>query len=177
VAEYHFEVGIAGGLSDEQLDQLAELGCDDATFSTTGELSFAEFDREAPSLLEAITSAIDTIESVDGLFVMKVGPEDLVWASEIAERAGRSRSSVNMLIKGQRGPGNFPAPTSHSTRNPLWRWSEVETWFAQYEGRQPDMETPAVIEALNGALQARLGMRHSSHPAPLRKVIRDLIAS
>jgi hypothetical protein len=75
VATYHFEVGIEGGLSDEQLDQLAERGCDDATFSTSGQLSFADFDREAPSLLEAIMSAIDAIESVDSLFVMKVGPE------------------------------------------------------------------------------------------------------
>jgi hypothetical protein len=177
VATYHFEVGIEGALSDEQLDQLAERGCDDATFSTSGQLSFADFDREAPSLLEAIMSAIDAIESVDSLFVMKVGPEELVWASAIAEQMDRSRSSANMLIKGQRGPGNYPAAASHSPRNPLWRWSEVEAWFADYEGRQPDVETPAVVEALNGALQARLGMRHSSQPAPLRKVIRGLIAS
>src|SRR5437762_2493686 len=81
---------------------------------------------------------VEAVESVDGLEVVHVDPDELVWASEIAQRTGRSRQSVDQLIKGQRGPGNFPAPARHATRNPLWRWSEVEAWFAAYQGREAD---------------------------------------
>jgi len=76
-------------------------------------------------------------------------PDELVWASEIASRTGRSRQSIDMLIRGRRGPGDFPAPASHATRNPLWRWSEVDAWFAAYEGRAAETERSAVIGAIN----------------------------
>jgi len=101
-----------------------------------------------------------------------------VWAAEIAERTERSRQNVDQLIKGQRGPGDFPAPASHATRNPLWRWSEVEAWFAQYEGREADTERSVVIGALNGALQARHGLRSDlANAKQLRQAARHLIAS
>ncbi|MDX6299926.1 MAG: hypothetical protein QOF53_1140, partial [Nocardioidaceae bacterium] len=44
------------------------------------------------------------------LEVLHVDPDELVWASEIAERTGRTRQSVDQLIKAQRGPGGFPIP-------------------------------------------------------------------
>src|SRR5438270_5209161 len=176
--EHTFELTIDGELTDERLDALFEAGCDDATFSTKGTLTFAAFDREAPTLLDAVISAIEAVESVDGLEVVHVDPDELVWASEIAQRTGRSRQSVDQLIKGQRGPGNFPAPTSHATRNPLWRWSEVEAWFALYEGREPDIQHSVVIGALNGALQARHGLRREvANSKQLRRAVRHLIAS
>ena len=50
---------IKGELSDDRLDALFEAGCDDATFSTGGGVTFAAFDREAPSLLDAVLSAIE----------------------------------------------------------------------------------------------------------------------
>jgi hypothetical protein len=177
MAEHHFELTIRGALSDARLDALFEAGCDDATFSTKGDLTFGAFDREALTLLEAIVSAIAAVESVEGLEVIHVDPDELVWASEIADRTGRTRQSVDMLIKGRRGPGGFPAPASHATRNALWRWSEVEAWFARYEGRQADTERSAVVGAINGALEARHGLRSSKHSVPLRRALRQLIAS
>lgn len=66
------------------------------------ELIFGAFDREAPTLLDALVSAIGAVESVEGLEVLHIEPDELVWASEIAERTGRTRQSVDMLIKGQR---------------------------------------------------------------------------
>jgi predicted DNA-binding transcriptional regulator AlpA len=176
MTEHHFTLTFRGALTDARLDALFEAGCDDATFSTKGELTFGEFDREAPSLLDAVVSAIAAVESV-GVEVLHVDPDELVWASEIAERTGRSRQSIDMLIRGQRGPGNFPAPASHATRNPLWRWSEVEAWFAAYEGRPADSERSAVLGALNGALEARHGVRSSTQSAPLRRAVRQLLAS
>lgn len=177
MAEHHFELTIRGALTDARLDALFEAGCDDATFSTKGDLTFGAFDREAPTLLEAVVSAIASVESIEGLEVLHIDPDELVWASEIAERTGRTRQSVDMLIKGLRGPGGFPAPASHATRNPLWRWLEVEAWFARYEGRQADTERSAVIGAINGALEVRHGLRNSKQSVPLRRALRQLLAS
>lgn len=177
MADQHFEVTIRGTLTDSLLDALFEAGCDDATISNKGELIFADFDREAPSMLDAVISAISDVESVAGLEVLHVDPDELVWASEIAKRLGRTRQSVDQLIKGQRGPGGFPAPASHMTRNPLWRWSEVETWFAGYEGREPQTERSTVLGAINGALQARQGLRGSDEAVPLRRALKQLIGS
>lgn len=177
MAEHHFTFTIGGVLTDARLDALVRAGCDDATFSSKGELTFAEFDREAETLMDAVVSAVVAVESIDGSEVLHVDPDELVWASEIAERTGRSRQSVDMLIKGKRGPGGFPPPASHATRNPLWRWSEVEQWFAGYEGREADSERSAVLGAINGALQTRHALRSSSQAAPLQRAVRKLIAS
>lgn len=78
-----------------------------------------------------------------------------MWASEIAERLGRTRQSVDMLVRAKRGPGGFPSPVSGNVRNPLWRWADVEAWFAAYESRCVDTERAAVVGAVNGALEAR----------------------
>jgi predicted DNA-binding transcriptional regulator AlpA len=178
MGEHSFQLTIRGALSDELLDRLFEAGCDDATFSTKGDLTFADFDREAESLVDAVTSAIESVESIDDLEVLHIDPDELVWAAEIADRSGRSRQNVDQLVKGQRGPGDFPAPASHATRNPLWRWSEVEAWFARYEEREPDIQRSVVIGALNGALQARHGLRSEvSNAKQLRQAVRHLIAS
>lgn len=175
--EHDFELTIQGALTDARLDALVDAGCDDATFATKGDLTFADFTREAPTMLDAIISAIRAIETVDGLEVLHVDPDELVWAAEIAQRTGRTRQSVDQLIKGQRGPGGFPSPATHATRNPLWRWSEVETWFATYEGRQPDTERSIVIGAINGTLQARHGLRSAPQTTRLRQALKQLLAS
>jgi len=177
MTEHHFTLTIAGPLDDARLDALFDAGCDDATLSTKGNFTFCEFDREAPSLLDAVISAIDDVESVDSAEVIHVDPDELVWASEIAQRTGRSRQSIDMLIRGQRGPGGFPDPVSHAARNPLWRWSEVEAWFATYQDRPTDFERSAVLGAINGALQVRHSLRSSAQTAPLRQAISQLLAS
>lgn len=176
--EHNFQLTISGAITDDRLDALVEAGCDDATFSSKGDLTFADFDREAASLLDAVTSAIADVETVPGLEVLHVDPDELVWAAEIAERTGRTRQNVDQLIRGQRGPGAFPPPASHATRNPLWRWSEVEAWFASYEGREPETERSLVVGGLNGALQARHSLRGNPAGAKgLRRAFEHLIAS
>ena len=177
MAEHNFTLTIQGTYSDAVLDALFEAGCDDATISHKGELIFAEFDREADSLLDAVLTAIADVESVAGLAALHVAPDDLVWASEIAERLGRTRQSVDLLIKGHRGPGGFPAPASHATRNPLWRWSDVEAWFERYDGRPADAERSAVLGAINGALQARHSARSSHDEKQLVDAVQHLVAS
>lgn len=175
--EHHLELTVCGQLTDVRLDTLFEAGCDDATFSAKGDLTFAVFDREASIMLDAVPSAMEAVESVEGLEVLRVDPDELVWASEIAQRTGRTRQSVDQLVKAQRGPGGFPAPATHATRNPLWRWSEVEEWFAAYEGREPYTGQSSVLAAINGALQARHGLQSAAKPVILRRALTKLLAS
>jgi hypothetical protein len=75
------------------------------------------------------------------------------------------------------GPRSFATPASHSTRNPLWRWPEVDAWFATYEGRAADTERAVIVSAINGALQARHRLTETNEPAALRKALKALLAS
>lgn len=154
MSEYSFTLVIDGVLDDETLDELFEAGCDDATFGAVDGAHYADFDREAPSLGEALSSAIADVESVPGLRVRRVEPDDLVTMSEIAERLDRSRESVRLLIAGERGSGDFPAPVSHlRRRNRLWRWSDVAAWAGEADG--DDLAKARLIAAVNAALELR----------------------
>jgi len=166
---------IVTSVDEDGLDALYEAGCDDATVGLGKWRSEVGFDREAPSLLDAILSAIADVESTDAT-VLRVEPDPVVWAAAIAERMGRTRQSVDMLIKGQRGPGGFPHPVSGNVLHPLWRWSEVEDWFARYTDYEPDRERSAVIGAINGALEARRNVRASEDPK-LASSVQQLLAA
>lgn len=52
-----------------------------------------------------------------------------------------------------------------------------ETLFAAYEGRQPDTERSVVLGAINGALQARHSLRGANEAGPLRRALKQLLAS
>jgi predicted transcriptional regulator len=102
--------------------------------------------------------------------VLRIEPDDLVTMSDIAERLGRTRESVRLLVAGERGPGDFPPPLSHlRTRNRLWRWSEVAAWAGVTDGiAQAHAQT---IAALNAALELRAMAVHLAPDA------RTLVAS
>jgi hypothetical protein len=88
---YSFEVrftGSAGG--DALIDALYKAGWDDATVSFDADLGgegFAAFDREAPSAVDAIVSAVKQGQAC-GLDVTGMS-DDTVSLGEIAERIGR----------------------------------------------------------------------------------------
>lgn len=178
MSEFEFELVAAGDLDDETIDRLFEAGCDDATFGEDNGVITALFTREAAQLTEAIMSALTAVEAVLGRgSVLGVEPDELVWAAEIAQRLGRTRQGVRLLIEGQRGPGRFPRPAVAATRNPLWRWSEVAEWFERYEGRPyANPERSAVIGAINGALEARRNLRVRPDRG-LTKAVKQLLAS
>jgi hypothetical protein len=57
----------------ENIDRFFEAGCDDALFFVRDGLHFAEFEREAPTYLDALKTAICAIEgAVPGLLVNRV---------------------------------------------------------------------------------------------------------
>jgi predicted DNA-binding transcriptional regulator AlpA len=151
--EYSFTLVIEGDV-DPRIDELFEAGCDDATFGSVDGVNYADFDREAETFGRAIRSALADVESVPGLVVRRVEPDDLVTASEIAERLGRSRESVRLLIAGERGAGDFPAPVSHlRSRNRLWRWSDVAEWAGS--ASRSEVDRARLVAAFNAALELR----------------------
>ena len=162
---YNFTLVIDGAdlQSEEAQNALFEGGCDDATFGTIDGVQYAEFDRKAGSYGQALTSAMaDIRKAVAGSRVIHVEPDELVTAAEIAERLHRSREWVRLLIIGERGPGDFPAPVSHvRTRSRLWSWPEVLQWVAtRYEDEfgdvlDRDAQDPRVTAMVNGYLSFR----------------------
>jgi hypothetical protein len=167
--EHNFTL-IIDGDAETKIDALFEAGCNDATFGSIDGVHYAEFDREASTLGEAIFSAVANVESVPGLRVRHVEPDDLVTASEIAERLGRTRESVRLIIGGKRGSGEFPAPYSHlRCRNRLWRWSEVAEWVG--ESSKEEATRAHFIAAVNALLELR------SNVPELPETIREHVAA
>ena len=115
--EYEFTLIIDGDLTDEDtVEALFDAGCDDATIGGTNNIGTADFAREARSLADAIVTAIAAVESVPGLRVRRLEPDDLVTIPDIAERLGRTSESVRLLANGERGGGGGGAPSQPRSR-------------------------------------------------------------
>jgi hypothetical protein len=126
------------------IDALYAAGCDDATVGRIGEVQYLDFGRVAPNFGEAVTSALGDVESaVSGTRVVQLEPDDLVTMAEIAQRVGRTRESVRLLVAGERGPGGFPAPATHfRERQRMWRWAAVASWFVTDLGEPQEVGDP-----------------------------------
>lgn len=155
-----------GGLTASQAERLYRR-CRDATESEADGVVRVTFSRGRTSFAEAVHRAVRDLRAC-GLTAARIETDDLVSAAEIAERAGRSRESVRLLVGGRRGPRGFPGPVHKAGRFRLWRWPEVERWFASYEGRAPRVEDrTAVVDALNLILALR--RRRSAFTASERR--------
>ena len=160
--DHQFTLVLSGDLDEEAvLDALFENGCDDATFGMIDGVGYADFFREAEAFAEALRSAIRDVETVDGLRVLRVEPDDFVTMKEIADRLGRSRESIRLWVRGERGPGGFPPPFSHlKARSRLWKWSDIVTWIEQVGLDVPKVSSSThrsafVISAINAVLTLR----------------------
>jgi len=160
-------------LSRAVLNRLFEAGCDDATFGGRDGYVYGDFDREAPTFADAVSSAIEQVEST-GLRVIRVEPEELVSASEIAARTQRSREGVRLLIAGKRGPGGFPPPLGWlDAKTRVWRWSDVSRWFVtEFKAQLGEPGDAAFIAALNSALEVRDQVPQLSRKEQRRAVAR-----
>jgi len=138
---------------DEQLeDRVFEAGCDDALLAERDGVVYLDFDRSASSFEGALRSAMDDVESC-GMEVARVEPDDLVNQSQIADRVGRSRESIRLLISGARGPGTFPPPVSGvKGKMRIWNWSEVARWLASHSLiDESEMRQAALVAEVNWA--------------------------
>lgn len=149
--DYEFSI-VASGLNheaDDFIDRFFEAGCDDATVAYARGAIILSFCREADSLDEAIRSAMENVCSA-GAEVERVEPDSIVSLSEIAKRAGLSRSALSHYAHGQRGEG-FPKPIARvTTETPLWDWPTVAGWLLERGKISADIAADAMtFKALN----------------------------
>ena len=168
MASYEFTLIIDGPdlQDDERLDALFESGCDDALVGRSHGVQYLDFDREAPTIGDAILSAIANVESVDGVEVVRIAGAGLVSMADIATRVGRTRESIRLLVEGERGPGSFPAPVNDPrARYRLWRSSDVTRWFEANYGQSPEFAAD-VVAAVGACLELR---RHARSFDPAQR--------
>jgi hypothetical protein len=185
MSEHSFTLHFEGADMDlqENYDAAYEGGCDDSTLGAHLGHWHAAFTREAPTLADAVFSAIHDLEtSVPGLRVTRIESDELVTLSVIARRTGRSRESIRLLAAGRRGPGGFPEHVDYVDGPArMWFWSEVAAWFARYAGEEPEAPgISAFTRALNGVLEARKQLAQLSAIAPddapaTRKKLHELL--
>lgn len=153
---------IASGLDPQAEDfesRFYDAGCDDALISFQRGRIIVDFARDAESIDEAISSAVENVRAA-GASVEHIEPDPLVSISEIAARAGLTRAAVSLYAKGQRGQG-FPVPVAKVTsESPLWKWSWVSIWLAK-SGKLPEdlaIEAAVVQEANNAIALGEMDM-------------------
>lgn len=147
-------------LADQELtrDQL------DGLFTRWGDLAVEQggrrgaaevrFDRDAPTLLDAIVSGVRDLEAIGVGAVGVRDDDDLVTLPVIAERIGRSCEAVRLWAAGRTGPGAFPAAVDAGLGIRFYRWSQVAPWLSAYLGTPVEDPEP-VLTAVNLALQLR----------------------
>ena len=155
---FHFTLIVEGPdlQSPSLIDSLFDAGCGDAAAGCAHGVQYVDFDREAESFDDAILSAVDDIEKLDGVEVVRVADAGLASLADIAARVGRTRESIRLLVSGARGPGGFPKPvTDPRSRYRLWRWSDIAKWFGDYLGDYPAVAEDELKSAYNAALEFR----------------------
>jgi hypothetical protein len=152
---YVFRIRVQDTLDDDAADRLYE-GLDGEVAVEDGPRGhFVGFEREGESFLDTVLDAIAELINLD--FEPLAIEDELVSMADIAERVGRTRQSVSMLVSGQRGEGNFPLPVAGNVRSPLWHWADVAAWFEAHEGDEVVPEDRMrTIAAINGALACRV---------------------
>ena len=178
MSTFHFTLIVDGpDLQDQPMnDRLFEAGCDDATVGSSDGVQYVDFDREAEALDDAILSAIDDLEKLEGVEVVRIADAGLASLADIAARVGRTRESVRLLVSGARGPGNFPKPvTDPRSRYRLWRWSDVAGWFNASRGEFPGVADERLAAMYNAALELRHDRRLLEPSAPVS--LRDLVGT
>ncbi len=134
MASFEFAI-VASGLdpaAEDFFDRFYDAGCDDATVAFQKGHIIVDFAREAPSLAEAIASAVADVKKA-GAKVERIEPDPLVSLSDMAARAGLTRAAMTNYFKGTRGQ-DFPPPVAKVTsESPLWDWATVARWMFQNE--------------------------------------------
>lgn len=158
---YNFTLTLSGVTAETEglEDALFKSGCDDALICFYGTAVYLEFDRESDSLMHAVLTAINNIESAGIHARVESVDSTLVGLSDIAAMAGLSRQAIALLKDGCRGSRNFPCPVQRLKGNsPLWRWRTVAEWLVREKRMKADdplVLNACLLENINLALQLR----------------------
>lgn len=159
MTNYEFTLRLNREVTEDEIEALHAAGCADAGVETGPQGTVIEFDREAPSLAVAITSAVRDVEKIHGLRAVGLACEELVTLLDIAQRVDMSREAVRLWATGQRGPGDFPAPVLTTTGGErLWDWREVSRWLRHRPELEMFAETSHIMVTANLVLRARAAL-------------------
>jgi predicted DNA-binding transcriptional regulator AlpA len=154
MTSFAFRIQLRDAVSDEDADRLYEAFDEEIAVEEGPKGHVVGFEREAESFLGAV---LDSLAEVMRLGFEPLAVQDeLVSMADVAERMGRSRQSVSMLVSGQRGPGGFPRPVAGNVRSPLWHWADVAAWFRSRAGDNVGEDRIRTIASINGALADRV---------------------
>lgn len=171
MSTWNFQLRLNREPAEEEFDALFEAGLSDAGF----EGSLADVDREAPSLLEAVSSVADQIRAVPGLRAVGVETQDAVTLGDAAQRLGRrTAESLRLLADGKRGPGGFPRPLVDTGKVRVYSWAEITAWLREALGEDvPDASRDLMLadHALRLADEAERAGRTQA------KAVRQLVGS
>jgi hypothetical protein len=175
--EHDFTLILTGitDLTPRIVEELLEAGCDDGTIAMRSGRPFITFSRRAPSIKDAILSAIENVRTANvGADVLRVDYCNLVTQSDVARKIGRSRQLVHQYMTGSRGPGGFPAPVCGIVDDvPLWYWCEVAHWLWQNNMvRQEVLRDAEEVELINNVLE--LMRQKAMNPDLTAEVIKSI---
>lgn len=108
---------------------LFEAGCDDATvgLGQPGKVALS-FTREAPSALDAVSSAIaDVQKAIPGTKLIEATP-DFVGLTDIANLVGCSRQNIRKIMISNMAV--FPPPI-HDGNTAIWHLAKVLKWLSE----------------------------------------------
>jgi hypothetical protein len=155
--------------TDAEVDALYEAGLDDAAVADATVM----VDREAASMLGAVTSAVENIRSVPGLRAVGVDTGgDAVTLSDVAQRLDgrRTAESLRLLAAGKRGPGGFPAPIVDTGKIRVYSWAEVSAWLHDVLGDDVPRTSPDLALA-NSALALAAQAARQGHQAEVAQLL------
>jgi predicted DNA-binding transcriptional regulator AlpA len=169
MTSFAFRIRLHDPLTDEDADRLYEAFDEEVAIEEGPKGHFVGFEREAASFLDAVLDAVTKV--IDLGFDPLAVEDELVSMADIAERTGRSRQSVSMLVSGRRGPGGFPRPVAGNVRSPLWHWADVGSWFEHNASGEVSIEDRTrTIASINGALANRVLARE--RPKDVKRIQR-----
>lgn len=151
-------------LTNEHLDCIFEA-LPDAVPAAVGGVVTLTVPVDAPSAESAAFQLVEVVGSILPEATAIRLDQDLVSVPDIAERTGRSRESIRLLVEGKRGPGRFPFPVGTVGDGiRVWPWASVLGWFSGELGedlgeRAVPPEVAAVVDACLAARKQHLAHR------------------
>lgn len=150
---------------DEVADALFMAGCDDATPSFQHGVHLLDFDRRARNFGHAVASALADVRRA-GLTPIRVEPDEVVNAADIARRAAVSRQAVSKWFRDLPSP----PPPAHGASGgaPLYDWARVASWL--HANGQRRISVHDVVRArLTKRINAELGYQPAGRRTSGRK--------
>lgn len=150
-----FELPSDEELSDDLVERLGEVGCDDALIGIglRGRLAL-DFSRSAASPREAILGAIaDVRKAIPDARVVEVCP-DLVGVTDIANLVGCSRQNIRRMLV---SAGSCSPTPLHEGNPSIWHLAPILDWLVAEKRYRIDTDLIALAEvamSVNAAIDA-----------------------